>query len=228
MKNCKRCKLTCARSSTPTKPIVKARIPLADAKAIFERQGYDDKLRLLNYRTKDYLTVYTLRGLTDYFYGYMVPSTGYLRTFALTPLSNGFVLQFPRRAHPDQLEKADRPSKLAAVFQRHAEYMRVMEVEDVGSLNQAIESKRIREVIMVAEALHERRIAEMRAGHRAEARRDSPDLDRRAVVVGQDHVLQAPRRAAVGLRPAPHRDRDGQLLCRSRQDAARQKRRVRL
>ena len=140
--------------------IVKARIPLADAKAIFERQSYDDKLRLLNYRTKDYLTVYTLRGLIDYFYGYMVPSTGYLRTFALTPLSNGFVLQFPRRAHPDQLENADRPSKLAAVFQRHAEYMRVMDVEDVGSLNQAIESKRIREVIMVAEALHERRIAE--------------------------------------------------------------------
>ena len=96
---------------------MKARLPLAEARAIFEKQGYDDKLRLLNYRTKDYLTVYTLRGLTDYFYGYMVPSTGYLRTFALAPLSTGFVLQFPRRAHPDQLEKADRPSKLAAVFQ---------------------------------------------------------------------------------------------------------------
>jgi uridine kinase len=142
-------------------PIMKARIPLAEARAIFEKQGYDDKLRLLNYRTKDYLTVYTLRGLTDYFYGYMVPSTGYLRTFALTPLSTGFVLQFPRRAHPDQLEKADRPSKLAAVFKSHADYMRVMEVEDVGSLNQAIESRRIREVMLVAEALHERRIAEI-------------------------------------------------------------------
>ncbi len=140
-------------------PIVKARIPLDEAKAIFQRQGYDDKLRLLRYRTKDYLTVYTLRGLTDYFYGYMVPSTGYLRTFALTLLSSGFVLQFPRHAHPDQLETADRPSKLAAVFQSHADYMRVMEVEDVGSLNQAIESKRIREVMLVAEALHERRIA---------------------------------------------------------------------
>jgi uridine kinase len=142
-------------------PIIKARIPLAEARAIFQKQGYDDKLRLLNYRTKDYLTVYTVRGLTDYFYGYMVPSTGYLRTFALTPLSTGFVLQFPRHAHPDQLEKADRPSKLAAVFKSHADYMRVMEVEDVGSLNQAIESQRIREVILVAEALHERRIAEM-------------------------------------------------------------------
>ena len=140
-------------------PIVKARVPLDEAEAIFERQGYDDKLRLLRYRQKDYLTVYTLRGLTDYFYGYMVPSTGYLRTFALTPLNTGFVLQFPRRAHPDQLEKADRPSKLAAVFQSHADYMRVMDVEDVGSLNQAIESQRIREVMLVAEALHERRIA---------------------------------------------------------------------
>ena len=151
-------------------PIMKARIPLAEARAIFEKQGYDDKLRLLNYRTKDYLTVYTLRGLTDYFYGYMVPSTGYLRTFALAPLSTGFVLQFPRRAHPDQLEKADRPSKLAAVFQRHAEYMRVLEVEDVGSLNQAIESQRIREVMLVAEALHERRIAEIARAISREAR----------------------------------------------------------
>ena len=142
-------------------PILKARIPLAEARAIFEQQGYDDKLRLLNYRAKDYLTVYTLRSLTDYFYGYMVPSTGYLRTFALSPLSTGFVLQFPRRAQPDQLEKADRPSRLAAVFKSHADYMRVLEVEDVGSLNQAIESKRIREVMLVAEALHERRIAEI-------------------------------------------------------------------
>jgi uridine kinase len=142
-------------------PIIKARLPLAKARAIFEKQGYADKLRLLNYRTKDYLTVYTLRGLTDYFYGYMVPSTGYLRTFALAPLSTGFVLQFPRHAYPDQLEKADRPSKLAAVFKSHAEYMRVLEVEDVGSLNQAIESQRIREVMLVAEALHERRIAEI-------------------------------------------------------------------
>ena len=142
-------------------PIMKARLPLPEAEAIFVRQGYEDKLRLLKYRTKDYLTVYTLRGLTDYFYGYMLPSTGYLKTFALTLLSPGFILQFPRRSNPNQLEKADRPSRLAAVFSRHNEYMRVMEVEDVASLNRAIESKRIREVMLVAEALHERRIAEV-------------------------------------------------------------------
>ena len=152
-------------------PIMKARLPIAEAEAIFTRQNYQDKLRLLKYRTKDYLTVYTLRGLTDYFYGYMLPSTGYLKTFALTSLASGFILQFPRRSNPDQLEKADRPSKLAAVFTRHNEYMRAMEVEDVGSLNQAIESKRIREVMLVAEALHERRIAEI--ARQISERRDS-------------------------------------------------------
>jgi uridine kinase len=151
--------------------IMKARLPLPEAEAIFRRQGYEDKLRLLKYRTKDYLTVYTLRGLTDYFYGYMLPSTGYLKTFALTLLSPGFILQFPRRSNPNQLEKADRPSRLAAVFSRHNEYMRVMEVEDVASLNRAIESQRIREVMLVAEALHERRIAEV--ARQIAERRDS-------------------------------------------------------
>jgi uridine kinase len=142
-------------------PITKARLPIAEAEAIFTRQGYGDKLRLLKYRTKDYLTVYTLRGLTDYFYGYMLPSTGYLKLFALAPLPPGFILQSPRRSQPDQLEKADRPSRLASVFSRHTEYMRALEVEDVASLNQAIESQRIREVVLVAEALHERCIADI-------------------------------------------------------------------
>ena len=141
--------------------IVKARLPLTDAREVFTRQGYSDKLRLLQYRTKDYLTVYTTRGLTDYFYGYMLPSTGYLKTFALNPLPPCFILQFPRTAHPDQLERADRPCKLAAVFRQHNEYMRVLDVEDVAALNHAIESERIREITLVAEALHEQRIAEI-------------------------------------------------------------------
>jgi uridine kinase len=186
-------------------PLIKARLPLNEARAIFERQGYDDKLRLLNYRTKDYLTVYTLRGLTDYFYGYMLPSTGYLKTFALTPLPPGFILQFPRRAHPDQLEKADRPSKLAAVFQRHNEYMRVMDVEDVGSLNQAIESDRIREVMLVSEALHERRLASI-----ARTIAEKRDAVRLILIAGPSSSGKttfskrlAVQLLAFGLRPIP-------------------------
>jgi uridine kinase len=142
-------------------PISKQKVPLAEAINIFRQQGYEDKVRLLAYRKKDYLTVYTLRGAWDYFYGYMVPSTGYLHTFDLRYYPPGFVLRFPRRMHPTTLHSFIDSPKLSAIFKEYNEWMKVMSVEDVGGLNQAIEGDRVREVILVAEALHERRIAKV-------------------------------------------------------------------
>ncbi|MGB9592522.1 MAG: nucleoside kinase, partial [Anaerolineae bacterium] len=140
-------------------PIVKERLPLDEAKAIFQRQGYADKVRLLRYRTKDYLTVYRLRGVTDYFYGYLVPSTGYLKTFALHSYPPGFILRFPRRENPLVLPEYRDSPKLAAVFSEHTTWMNLLHINDVGSLNEAVENNRIREAILVSEALHEDRIA---------------------------------------------------------------------
>lgn len=142
-------------------PIAKRRIPLAEAEGIFTRLGYADKLRLLKYRRKDYLTVYTLRGVTDYFYGYMLPSTGYLRDFDLVEFPPGFVLRFPRRSRPGALSAYSDAPKLSAVFRQHAEWMSIMDVQDVGALNAAIESRRVHEVMLVNEALHEQRLSEI-------------------------------------------------------------------
>ena len=140
-------------------PIVKQRVSLADAVTLFREQGSEDKARLLRYRQKDYLTLYTLRGVQDYFYGYMVPSTGYLRVFALRHYPPGFILRFPRRSKPASLPPFRDSPKQAAVFREYADWMTVLGVKDMGGLNEAIETERIREVILVAEALHEQRIA---------------------------------------------------------------------
>lgn len=140
-------------------PIIKERLPLEEAKAIFQRQGYTDKVRLLRYRAKDYLTVHRLRGITDYFYGYLVPSTGYLKTFALHSYPPGFILRFPRRENPLVLPEYRDSPKLAAVFSEHTTWMNLLHINDVGSLNEAVENNRIREAILVSEALHEDRIA---------------------------------------------------------------------
>ncbi len=140
-------------------PIVKQRVPLAEAVAWVREQGSEDKARLMAYRRKDYLTMYSLRGVQDYFYGYMVPSTGYLRLFALRYYPPGFILMFPRRSKPTSLPPFRDSPKLAAVFQEYEDWMTVLGVEDVGGLDEAIETGRIREVILVAEALHEQRIA---------------------------------------------------------------------
>ena len=84
-------------------PITKRRIPKKEAVDLFRAQGYQEKVRLLNYRRKDYLTVYILREMVDYFYGYMVPSAGYLRWFELTHYPPGFILRHPVASRPREL-----------------------------------------------------------------------------------------------------------------------------
>ena len=140
-------------------PILKTRVPLSDAIALFEARGDDDKVGLLNRRRKSYLTLYRLRGFRDYFHGYMVPSTGYLSVFSLQAYPPGFILRFPRTNPPMQLQPIVDYPKLVSVFREYGEWMALMGIHDVGCLNDVIASERVREVVLVAEALHEQRLA---------------------------------------------------------------------
>jgi uridine kinase len=140
-------------------PIRKERVPLNDAIALFRARGDDDKVRLLNRRRKDYLTLYQLRGFRDYFHGYMVPSTGYLNVFALQAYAEGFILRFPRSDPPMQLQPFVDYPKLVGVFREYGQWMQLMGIRDVGALNEAIAGERVREVVLVSEALHEQRVA---------------------------------------------------------------------
>ena len=142
-------------------PITKERVPLGEAIALFRARGEEGMVRLLRYRRKDYLTLYQLAGVRDSFHGYMVPSTGYLRLFALRPYPPGCVLQFPRRHRPTELLPFQEFPRLVAVFNEYGQWLRRLEVEDVGALNEAIETGRMPEIILVAEALHEQRIAQI-------------------------------------------------------------------
>jgi uridine kinase len=140
-------------------PISKEKIAVAEAMTLFGEKGYNDKVRLLKDRRKDYLKLYTLHGVKDYFYGYMVPSTGYLRTFRLRHHLPGFILRYPTPEHPTALPAYRDYPKLTATFRQYGQWLKIMKVDSVASLNEAIETERIREVILVAEALHEERIA---------------------------------------------------------------------
>jgi uridine kinase len=145
-------------------PILKTRVPLNDAIALFEARGDDDKVRLLARRRKSYLTLYQLLGFRDYFHGYMVPSTGYLSVFALQAYPPGFILRFPRPNPPMQLQRFVDYPKLVGVFREYGEWMALMGIRDVGSLNESIAGERVREVVLVAEALHEQRVARIAEG----------------------------------------------------------------
>jgi uridine kinase len=142
-------------------PIVKRQVPLDEAAAIFAARGYQDKVRLLKYRHRDYVVLYTLRQSSNYFYGYMVPSAGYILYFDLVPHPLGFILRAPRRGTPLELPSRRESPKLDLVFYQYAEWLRRLDVADVSALNEAIESGRIREVILVSEALHEQQVVDI-------------------------------------------------------------------
>ncbi len=143
-------------------PIRREQICLEDALKIFRARGEMDKVSVFqgrNRKQKSYLRLYHLEGYRDYFHGYMVPSTGYLKYFELLDWEDGFVLQFPRRHEPTRLQSPLRDPQLIRVFREYGEWLRLLGVENVGEINEAVKQDKMREIVLVSEALHEHRIA---------------------------------------------------------------------
>jgi uridine kinase len=142
-------------------PITQVQIPLHQALEIFRQSGDREKMDLFAKRRKDYLTLYELNKVRDYFHGFMVPSTGYLDVFDLCQYSHGFILQFPRRHEPGVLQPFEDAPFLAQVFREYKDWLEVIGVPSVASLNNALRNGRVQEVILVAEALHQHQLAQI-------------------------------------------------------------------
>ncbi len=142
-------------------PFEKRLVPLQKAIEYFRRQNLTEKVRLLRYRTKDTLVLYTLKKHSDYHHGYMVPSTGYLKWFTLNSFGEGFVLQYPRRNSPKTLLPLPAYPQLLKIFRQYGDWLERLGIDNVGALNDAIHSGRAKELILVSEALHEQKIAEI-------------------------------------------------------------------
>ncbi|GAB4400735.1 MAG: nucleoside kinase [Anaerolineales bacterium] len=135
-------------------------VPIQEAIDYFTERRQEDKLRLLKHRRKEYLTLYAINGLMDYMHGYMVPSTGYLQWYALKRVDGGFILQYPRRNAPTTLETLGDYPKLLRTFRQYGKWLETLHIDNVGALNDAIESGRADEIVLVSEALHEQGIAD--------------------------------------------------------------------
>jgi len=144
-------------------PFTKLEVPLQEAIDYFRSMGHEDKVHLLRYRRKDYLTLYRFGQRMDYHHGYMVPSTAYLKWFDLQAADGGFTLCFPRRHAPTRLEPITRYPKLLAAFRQYGDWLARLGIDNVGALNDAIRAGRVHELVLVSEALHEQHIAEIAA-----------------------------------------------------------------
>jgi uridine kinase len=144
-------------------PFAKTQVPLEEAIAYFQAKGQADKVSLLAHRRKPHLVLYEMNRLRDYHHGYMVPSTGYLRWFGLAVTNSGFTLHFPRAQEPTGLQAPPEYPKLLATFREYGDWLETLGISSVGALNDEIADGRAAQVILVSEALHERRIAEIAA-----------------------------------------------------------------
>lgn len=139
--------------------IIRTILPIEEALKKFKENGQLNKYNVLKYRRKDTISLYTCRGYSDYFYGYMVPSAGYLKWFDIKLYENGLVLMYPNESNPTEVAPFRDIKKLFKIYHENQSWAEILQVGDVGELNQAIESGKGPEIIRIAEALHEKKIA---------------------------------------------------------------------
>jgi uridine kinase len=141
--------------------ITKESVSTDEAIKRFAAQGMTDKEKLFKYRRVSKANIYALDGYEDYFYGYMVPSTGYIDIFDLLLYEDGFMLMAPTKENPNELPEFKSMPKLFNVLKTSNDWSRMLELADVGDLNEAITNGSIRELMLVQEALQEKRIGEI-------------------------------------------------------------------
>jgi len=124
----------------------------------FEQQGYDDKTALIRHRGQLYTSYHQLEKHIGMYYGYVVPSTGYLKVFDLIKYYNGMLLQIPKRSNPDELEDIVVQNKMFDIFQEFAEWNRVLNIRNLADINSSCANGKAETLIKISEALHEKKI----------------------------------------------------------------------
>lgn len=142
-------------------PIAKKSVNTAEAVEQFHRHGMYDKEKLFRFRRASRVNVYGIENFEDYFYGYMAADTGYIKYYDLTLYESGFVLLLPGRGAPDKIAGLVPREKLFAVQRDSEEWGKRLGVSDVGSLNIAVTEGRMNELILMQEAMQEKKIGDI-------------------------------------------------------------------
>ena len=141
--------------------IKKNSYPLEEVKKLCAKFGMKDKEKLFRYRMNSSVNMYSIGDFTDYYYGFMVPSTGYIKYFDLVCYDEGLILQLPKRLSPFTVKPVSHSPKLFNTMMDATKWNEIMRIETVGDLNDKITEGRINDIILVQEALQESRISEI-------------------------------------------------------------------
>ena len=140
-------------------PVVKQYTPIEEAIRIFTRQGMMDKVALFHYRSTSSVNIYKLDNFYDYYYGHMLPNTSYVEHFRLEPYHDGIMMILPPQEEPEKIVKSAPREKVFEQMELTTIWNDTMGIQHVSDLNERICAGDIGDLILVQEALFERRIA---------------------------------------------------------------------
>lgn len=140
-------------------PFIKKKLPKDIASSIFRENGYQAKAILAEESKQYFISTYYLDGYADTYYGPLLDSTGYLSLFDVIPYSNGFCLQAPSTSEPWKVADYKYQDKLNEIFKEHSEWNDILGIESLAHLNKAVSIGKSAPIIQIAEALHERKYA---------------------------------------------------------------------
>ncbi len=139
-------------------PICKLSYHINDAIEIFRSHNMSDKEKLFKYRRASRVNIYSLEDYHDYYYGYMVPSTGYITSYEIRPYDDGFILQLPTRREPGVVPDIEVPIKLYQTMKDTTDWAKRLGLATVGDLNDRICSGGFNDLVLVQEAMQESNI----------------------------------------------------------------------
>ncbi|HOP50099.1 MAG TPA: hypothetical protein PK887_05695 [Ignavibacteriales bacterium] len=142
-------------------PFVRKQIETDEAIKLYEKYNQPEKIELLKFRKHIFSSVYFLEDRPDYFYGFLPPSTGYLKVFDLFKFNDGLLLKLPKRSNPNIIDENVHQNKLFGILKEHSEWAEILGVKTVGNINATIDNGEISDIIKISEALQEKKIAQI-------------------------------------------------------------------
>lgn len=142
-------------------PFIKKGMPSEEVIRTYQNEGFKVKAKLLEQQGNIYTDTYFLDELANYYYGHLLPSTGYITVFDIQPYFDGILLRIPKRGKPDKLYNIIHQPKLFEIYQEHKDWVDILNVATVGSLNEYTLSGKSGDIVKISEALQEKKVAEI-------------------------------------------------------------------
>lgn len=140
--------------------LTRKRTTTKEAISYYKACGQNDKAELLSLRKEDYFDHYSYQGFSDYYYGELAPSTGYVQGWDILPVDGGFMFLYPDDTTPEIPAQYEQMPNFLNVCMEGARWCELMGCETVADLNKLVENGKVRELIRVNEALHEKRFSQ--------------------------------------------------------------------